>query len=133
MTLAMIDVGSGLASALTTSTGRSFFFGRIAADAAAPFGVVTMVASSWPSGLERSPTNVSQVVQITAAGKTAEDASWLLDKVRGYMTDTVLLPLAVSLNVEIGSVVVERPPGAPIEEGNLVSMSEDYRLMIGAR
>ena len=66
-----------------------------------------MVASSWPSGLERSPTNVSQVVQITAAGKTAEDASWLLDKVRGYMTDTVL---------RAAERLPELPEGTPPEE-----------------
>ena len=128
----MIDVCSGVASGLTTSTGKAWHYGRIPADAVPPFGYVTVVAGSWLPTLDRIPETVQQVIQLTASGNTDEDANWLLDKARAYF-DTLTLPLAVSLSVQISGVLPERPPGAPIEEGTLVSVSEDYRILIGAR
>jgi hypothetical protein len=129
--LALIDVGPAIASALTTATGRDWYFGKVPAAAVAPFGRVSTVAGLPGSTLERFSSRLSQVVQLTAAGKTSEDAGWLLDKARAYF-DGVALPLAVSASTQIVGVQGEGPPSAPNEEGTLVSMNEDMRFLIGA-
>lgn len=131
MTLALVDVLEGLAGSLETATSREWYPGAIPADADAPFGRLSFVDGSPGAGLAAFPDRLVSVVQLSAVGRSHIDAGWLLDKAREHLAG-LSLPLSVSASTAIRGVYVEGSPSPPIEEGTLLTVSEDYRLLIGA-
>lgn len=129
-TIVLVDVPGALAASLATATTRAWYPTKVAADAAAPFGIVNMIFGALHRSLDTVHGSMSIVVQLTATGKTAEDVAWLLDAARAHF-DTLVMPFAVSAVTTVSGLVVDGPPTAPVEEGSLISQTEDYRLLVG--
>jgi len=129
-TIALVDLPMAFATSLTTGTTRSWYATKVAADAAAPFGIVSMIPTVVHESLDRVHGAMSMIMQLTATGKTTEDVGWLLDAARAHL-DTLVLPFAVSAVTAVSSIAVDGPPNTPTIEGTLISQTEDYRLIVG--
>ena len=131
----VLAVVRSFAEVAAARTGRPFGANEppvesVGADGVTPFGIVYgPIAGTWWGSLEDPQEGGDLVVQVSAAGKTADEALALIDLTRERLVTTAA-PWPATVGFEVVEVTSDGLPTRPAREGTLVAVTEDLRAQV---